>query len=76
MTKKMVSLRMTFKDINGVTLLQMNTYGAMVNARTIISEGRTFHAGRTVGFGKSAYIHERANGDYHKVIIDRITEVA
>ena len=72
--KQLISLRMTIKDITGVTLCQMNTYGIM-DGRTIIAERRTFRAGRKAGFGKSAYIYERANGDFHKVIIDRMQEV-
>lgn len=74
--KKMVSLRMTVKNINGITLAQINTYGAMLDNRTILTEGRYFKAGRKTGFGKTAYICERANGQWHKVIIDRIEEVA
>lgn len=75
MTKKIVELRMTIKDINGVTLAQMNCYGVKLDERTILAEGRYFKAGRKAGFGKSAYIYEN-NGQFHKVIIDRIAEIA
>ena len=74
--KKMVSLRMTIKNINGVILCQMNTYGAQLDTRTILAEGRYFKAGKKAGFGKTCYTFERANGQWHKVIIDRIEEVA
>ena len=73
--KQIVSLRMTIKDITGLTLCQVNTYGCKIDERTIFSEGRYFKAGRKAGFGKSAYIYERANGEFHKVTIDQI-EVA
>jgi hypothetical protein len=54
----------------------MTCYGAKLDERTIFVEGRHFKAGRKAGFGKSAYICERENGQFHKVIIDRIEEVA
>lgn len=76
MTKKIVSVRMTIKDVTGLALLQMNCYGAKLDERTIFVEGRHFKAGRKAGFGKSAYICERENGQFHKVIIDRIEEIA
>ena len=76
MTKKIVSLRMTVKDVNGVTLVQMNTYGVQIGETTIRVEARYFKAGRKAGFGKSAYIYERENGEFHKVIIDRFEKVA
>ena len=76
MTKKIVSLRMTVKDVNGVTLVQMNTYGVQIGETTIRVEDRYFKAGRKAGFGKSAYIYERENGEFHKVIIDRFEKVA
>lgn len=76
MTKKIVNVRMTVKDVNGITLTQMNCYGAKLDERTILVEGRYFRAGRKAGFGKSAYIYERENGQFHKVIIDKIEEVA
>lgn len=74
--KKLVELRMTIKDGDNTTLMQVNTYGAKLDERTIFTEGRYFKAGRKAGFGKSAYIYEHTNGQFHKVIIDHITEVA
>ena len=75
MEKKIVSLRMRIKDINGVTLTEMNTYGVMQDERTIYSEGRYFKAGRKSGFGKTNKIYESPNGEFHEVIIDRIEEM-
>lgn len=71
-----VSVRMTIKDIDNVTLSQTTVYGVKLDNRTIFAEGRYFKAGRKAGFGKSAYIYERKNGQFHKVTIDRIEEVA
>ena len=72
MARKLISLRMTIKDVDGVALAQINAYGIKLDSQTILCEGRYFRAGRKSGFGKSAYIYERANGQFHKVIIDRI----
>ena len=71
-----VTVRMTIKDIENVTLSQTTEYGVKLDNRTIRIEDRYFRAGRKSGFGKSAYITERANGQFHKVIIDRIETVA
>ena len=76
MTKEIINARMTIKDINGVTLCQTTVYGVKLDNRTILTEGRCFKAGRKAGFGKVAYIYERENGQYHKVIIDKILKVA
>jgi hypothetical protein len=76
MTKEIVSMRMTIRDINNVILAQMTVYGAKIGNRTIFAEGRYFRAGRKAGFGKSAYICENTNGQWHKVVIDRIENVA
>lgn len=74
--KKIIRLRMTIKDINNVTLYQGTVYGVQLDTRTIKVEGRYFKAGRKAGFGKSAYIYEFKNGKYHKVVIDKMEEVA
>ena len=47
--KKAVSLRLTIKDIDGIILSQVNTYGAKLDERTILCEGRYFKAGRKAG---------------------------
>ena len=33
---------MTIKNVDNITLAQFNTYGAKLDSRTILSEGRTF----------------------------------
>ena len=71
-----VNVRMRIKDIDGITLSETTEYGILIDNRTIKIGDRYFHAGRKAGFGKSNYIHERANGQYHKVIIDRIEVIA
>ena len=76
--KKMtiVSVRMRIKDINGTTLSETKEYGMLIGNRTIKIEDRYFHAGRKAGFGKTNCIYERENGQFHKVIIDRIERIA
>lgn len=76
MTREIVKVRMTIKDVDGIVLSQTTEYGIKLDERTIKIEDRYFKAGRKAGFGKSAYIAERANGQFHKVIIDRIETVA
>lgn len=76
MTKEIISARMTIRDIDNVILSQTTVYGVKLDNRTILAEGRYFKAGRKEGFGKSAYICERENGQFHKVVIDRIENVA
>lgn len=71
-----VSVRMRIKDIEGITLFENTEYGVMIDNRTIRIEDRYFRAGRKAGFGKSNSICERANGQFHKVIIDRIEKLA
>lgn len=75
MLREIVRVRMTIKDINRTTLCQTTEYGLKIGARTIRIGGRYFHAGRRAGFGKSAYIHENENGQYHRVVIDRIETI-
>lgn len=74
--KEIISARVTIKDIEGTTLCQTTEYGVKLDERTIKIGDRFFRAGRKAGFGKSAYICERANGEFHKVIIDKIEKVA
>ena len=42
--KKVVSLRLTIKDIDGIILSQVNTYGAKLDERTILCEGDSLKA--------------------------------
>ena len=71
-----VSVRMRIKDIDGTTLSETTEYGLMIDNRTIKIEDRYFHAGRKAGFGKTNSTYERGNGQFHKVIIDRIEKLA
>ena len=71
-----INARMRIKDINGITLSETIEYGVMIDERTIKIGDRYFHAGRKTGFGKTNSLYERANGQFHKVIIDRIEKIA
>lgn len=74
--KEIIKLRMRVKDINNVTLCEMETYGVLMDTMTIMAEGRIFKAGRKTGFGKSNYIYENKNGRCHKVIIDKMERIS
>lgn len=76
MTKEIISARIRIKNINNITLAEINTYGELVNNNEIRIDGRIFKAGRKTGFGKTSTIYEHANGQFHKVIIDRIEKIA
>ena len=75
MMNAIVSVRMTIKNVDGIKLAEMNCYGTKIDERTIIVEGRYFKSGRKDGFGKAATIYENTNGQFHKVVIDKINEV-
>ena len=70
--KELMRVRLTVKNLDGTILCQMMTYGVKLDSRTMIVEGRTFHAGRKSGFGKSVCIYEKGNGWCQKVTIDKI----
>lgn len=79
-SRTMVSLTMTIRqegsrkyNAKGITLAKMDTYGVLLpDGRTILAEGRTFHAGRKAGFGKTAYLYESLGGKAVKVTISNI----